>query len=162
MIISEGKVWMDPVKIQGITNWPTPKSQKDVQAFLGFCNFYCRFVRDYAKIACPLHPLTGNTPFKWTGNCNKAFNQLKSLITNSPNLAINNDNPFHLETDASDYANGTVLSQRQNTQWKLIAFLSKVLNSTQQNYEIYDKELLAIMLALQEFWQYLIDTKEVF
>jgi hypothetical protein len=163
MIILEGKVRMDPVKVEGIANWPTPTSKQEVQTFLGFCNFYCRFVRDYSKIAHQLHLLTGNTPFKCTTECDTAFNQLKTLITTSPILSIpNNDDPFCLETDASDYAIGAVLSQRQNSQWKPIAFLSKALSPTQRNYEIYDKELLAIMLALQEFRHYLIDANEVF
>lgn len=163
VIISEGQIQMDPVKIQGIADWPTPASKRDIQSFLGFCNFYRRFIKDFAKIARPLHTLTGNTPFKWTEDQDNAFAQLKALITSAPIISIpNNEGQFRLETDASDFAIGAVLSQQQENTWKPIAFLSKSLTPTQRNYEIYDKELLAIMLALEEFRRYLIDAKHPF
>ena len=163
MIISEGKVWMDPVKVEGIIDWPAPLSKPDVQSFLGFCNFYCRFIRNFADIACPLHVLTSNVPFNWTADCQTSFDKLKESVTSAPVLTIpNNDGPFRLETDASQYAVGAVLAQKQDHQWHPIAFLSKALNPTQRNYEIYDRELLSIMLALQEFRKYLMNAKEVF
>ena len=156
MIISQGSVRMDPVKVDGITSWPIPQDKRDVQSFLGFCNFYRRFIRDFAKIAHPLHQLTGNTPFEWTKECLEAFDQLKSHITTAPILSIPNDHDtFRLECDASAYAVGAVLSQHQENQWRPIAFLSKSLTETQRNYEVYDRELLAIMAALQEFRKYL-------
>ena len=63
MIISQGTIAMDPVKVEGVVSWPTPQSKMDVQSFLGFCNFYRRFIKGFAEITHPLHPLTGNTPF---------------------------------------------------------------------------------------------------
>ena len=85
------------------------------------------------------------------------------LITSAPIISIlNNNGQFHFETDASDFAIGAVLSQKQNNKWNPIAFLSRSLMPTQRNYEIYDKELLAIMLALEEFRCYLIDAKHIF
>lgn len=148
----EGQIQMDPVKIKGISTWLVPNSKKDVQSFLGFCNFYHCFIKDFAKIAWPLHDLTGNIPFIWTKEQTYSFNQLKSLITSAPIISIlNNKRPFCLEADTSDFMIGAVLSQKQENKWKPIVFLSKLLMLMQHNYEIYDKELLAIMLALGEF-----------
>jgi Reverse transcriptase (RNA-dependent DNA polymerase) len=73
MIISEGNIKMDPVKTEGIANWPMPKDKHDVQSFLSFCNFYHHFILNYSKEAQPLTALTGNVPFKWTDEHGKAF-----------------------------------------------------------------------------------------
>ena len=101
--------------------------------------------------------------FNWTADCQKSFDKLKESVTSALVLTIpNNDGPFCLETDASQYAVSTVPAQNQDHQWCPIAFLSKALNPTQRNYEIYDRELLSIMLALQEFRKYLMNAKEVF
>jgi hypothetical protein len=163
VLVSEGQIRMDPVKIEGVANWPRPTSKREVQSFLGFCNFYRRFIQDFAKIARPLNNLTGNVAFQWTDLHTISFNQLRTLITSAPIIMIpNNDDQFRLETDASDFAVGAVLSQKQNNTWKPVAFLSRSLTPTQRNYEIYDKELLAIMLALEEFRRYLIDAKHPF
>jgi len=154
---------MDPVKVEAITTWPQPQTKRDVQSFLGFCNFYCCFIKGYVAIAHPLYSLTGNSPFKWSDNHDSSFTTLRNAITTSPILMIpTDDNPFCLETDASEYAVGTVLSQNVNGVWQPVAFLSKALSQTQQNYAIYDHELLAIMIALQEFCKYLISVKHPF
>ena len=93
--------------------------------------------------------LTGNTPFEWTSECQEAFDKLKSLITKAPILSIPNaHDKFHPECDASEYALGAVLSQHQDNKWKPISFTSKAFTPTQWNYEIYDQELLAIMVPL--------------
>src|ERR1700722_139171 len=163
MIISEGNVSMDPVKVQGIVDWPTTNCKKDIQRFLGFCNFYRRFIRNYSAVARPLNHLTGNVPFTWTDKQQKAFEKLKTLISSAPVLAIlTPDDPMRLKTDASAYAVGAVLSQKQDGQWCPVAFLSKSLTETQRNYEIYDCELLAIMTALEEFRRYLLNAKQSF
>ena len=114
MIVSKGKVWMDPVKVEGIVNWPVPTSRQDVQSFLGFCNFYRHFIKHFAHIAHPLHALTGNAPFIWTKECQQSFNELKEHITLALVLTIPNDNDsFHLEIDTSEFAVGSIWSQRQ-------------------------------------------------
>ena len=139
MIISEGQIKMDPVKVAGIAEWPQPQNKREVQSFLGFANFYCRFVQDYAKVAHPLHSLTGNDPFIWTMEHTEAFDRLKTLLTSAPILGIPNLNdPFRLEVDASAYATGAVLSQQHDDKWHPIAYMSKALTPTQRNYEIYD------------------------
>jgi hypothetical protein len=115
MIISEGKIQMDPVKVAGIAEWPTLRNKREPQSFLGFCNFYRRFIQAYAKTAHPLHSLTGDTPFNWTNEQQEAFDKLRMLVTTAPILAIPNPNdPFRLEADASAYAVGAVLSQKQD------------------------------------------------
>jgi len=163
VIVGNGKIRMDPVKIQGISEWPTPKCKCDLQSFLGFCNFYRRFIHHFAQIAHPLHYLTGNIPFNWTSKCQTTFDQLKTLITSAPILTMaNHYDKFRLETDASEYAIGAILSQQQEDRWKPIVYLSKSLTLTERNYEIYDRELLAIMAALQHFRHYLMGAKQEF
>ena len=132
VIVGNGKIRMDPIKIQGISEWPTPKCKHNLQSFLGFCNFYRRFIHHFAQIAHPLHYLTGNVPFNWTLKCQTAFDQLKTLITSAPILTMaNHYDKFHLKTDASEYAIGAILSQQQENKWKPIAYLSKSLTLTE-------------------------------
>ena len=161
MVVSEGKVEMDPVKTEALTSWPTLKKLKELQSFLGFCNFYRRFIKDYSKITKPLNQLTGKEEWKWEAEQQTTFDTLRRAITEQPVLAIPVDNePYRVEADSSDFALGVVLSQRQNDKWHPIAYLSKSLTEAKRNYEIYDKELLAIMTALSEWRHYLLTGKE--
>ena len=163
MIISEGHVGMDPVKVKGISEWPVPKCKRDVQAFLGFTNFYRRFIKDYGRIAKPLTGLTGNAEWTWGVEQQMAFEHLKKNITTSPTLVIPTDeDPYRVECDASDFAIGAVLSQKQEGKWHPVAYLSKAMNATERNYEIYDKELLAIMTSLDEWRHYLMGARHEF
>ena len=131
--------------------------------FLGFANYYRRFIKDFSKIAKPLTTLTGNEQWIWNSNQLSAFEQIKKRICSEPVLTIPIDNaPYRLEADASDYASGAVLSQKINDKWHPIAYMSKAFNETERNYEIYDKEMLAIMHALDEWRQYLMGTSEPF
>ncbi|EKM48439.1 uncharacterized protein PHACADRAFT_58702, partial [Phanerochaete carnosa HHB-10118-sp] len=156
MIVGKGVVRMDPVMIEGVVNWPRPESKRDIQAFLGFTNFYRRFIRDYGKIAKPLSSLTGNATFESTVEQEVAFTSLKDALCTAPVLAIPNDNdPYQVECDASDFAIGAELAQKQDGKWKPVAYLSKAMTAAERNYEIYDKELLAIMTSLDEWRQYL-------
>jgi hypothetical protein len=154
---------MDPVKVAGIAEWPTPICKRDVQSFLGFCNFDRHFIHYFADITCPLHTLTGNIPFEWKKECQTSFNKLKTLLISEPILTIpNNHDKFRLETDALQYAMGAVLMQNQDNKWKPIGYMSKAFDATQRNYNIYDRELLAIMLTLEQHCQQLIGTKQPF
>jgi transposase InsO family protein len=157
MIISYNKVAMDPIKVQGVVDWPIPKSKQDVQSFLGFCNFYRWFIKDFSKIARPMHGLTGDVPFIWNIEHQLAFENLQTAVTTTLVLIIpNRSDPFKLEMDASQFAIGAVLSQQVDDIWKPVAFLSKPLSETQRNYQIYDRELMAIVLAFEAFRHYLI------
>ncbi|PIL27957.1 hypothetical protein GSI_09901 [Ganoderma sinense ZZ0214-1] len=162
-IISQGLVRMDPTKVEGVTTWPLPKTKKELQSFLGFANFYRRFIKDFSKIAHPLHALTGNDPWNWGPDQTAAFEQIKHTITTAPVLAIPNDEDlFKVESDASDFAIGAVLSQKQNDIWKPIAFLSKSLSPAERNYEIWDKEMLSVITALKEWRHFLLGSKQTF
>jgi hypothetical protein len=113
MIISHGHIEMDPAKLSRVTNWPRPEKVKQVKVFLGFANFYRRFIQDFTKLAKPLTILTKkDQPWTWSDDQEQAFQALKRAFTTAPILRIPNDvNPFRLETDASDFATGAVLSQ---------------------------------------------------
>jgi hypothetical protein len=158
LIISAGQVEMDPVKVAGVAEWPAPTSRKEVQQFLGFANFYRRFIRDYSHIARPLFDLTGKAEFKWGEEQEAAFQDLKARITSSPILILADETkPFRVEADSSDVATGAVLSQRSGTddKWHPVAFYSKSLSAVQRNYDIHDKEMLAIIRALEEWRHFL-------
>ncbi len=156
VIISEGSIRMDPVKIKGILDWPVPTKKKELQSFLGFTNFYRRFIKDYSKIVKPMTQLTGNDMWKWGKAQQEAFERLKRQLAEDVVLAIpTNEGKFRVEADASKGAIGAVLSQEQDGKWRPISFLSKSLSVTECNSEIYDKKLLVIMLALKEWRHYL-------
>ena len=104
---------MDPVKLQAVKEWPHPKKVKDIQKFLGFCNFYRHFVQNYLQLACPLFDLTRKeTPFLWTPTQENTFQQLQDALTSSPVLLLPDyEKPFMLITDASDFMAGAILEQ---------------------------------------------------
>lgn len=155
-IIAPGIIKMDPAKVTGVTSWPTPTSKREVQGFLGFANFYRRFIQGFSSIAAPLNRLTGLVEWIWTEAEQQAFDRIKTAITTAPVLAVPNDHdPFKVECDASKFALGAELAQLQNGQWHTIAFLSKSLSPAERNYEIYDREMLALITALDEWRHFL-------
>jgi len=158
MIIEEGKISMDPTKLKGIRDWPVPKTVKQVRSFLGFGNFYRRFIRRYSDIAKPLNTLLQkNKGFIWNEEAQKSFETLKQKFTEEPVLMMpDTSKPFQIESDASKYASGTVLTQLDNNgSQHPCAFISKTFNEAGRNYEIYDRELLAIIRSLQEWRHYI-------
>src|SRR6266702_4509627 len=143
---------MDPIKIAGVNTWPVPKTATEVQKALGFFNFYCPFIKDFAFIARPLHKLTRkDQEWRWGPEEQNAFDTLKKHVTMEPVLAhAKLDDQFELEVDASGYAVGAVLLQRKEDSKKHpIGYYSATLNKAQRNYEIYDLKLLAIVVALR-------------
>jgi len=149
---------MDPVKLKAISTWPTPKKVKDIQKILGFYNFYQRFIKNYSTLAWPLFNLTRkDTPFLWHNPQEQAFQSLQTALTTSPVLILPDyDKPFTLITDASDYATGAILEQEDAFgRSHPVAYYSKSLQPVERNYEIHDKELLAIIHALKHFRHYL-------
>jgi hypothetical protein len=137
------------VKVAGVANWPAPSNKKEVSAFLGFTNFYRQFIEGFSKIARPLFDLTRkDATFQWTKDAQDAFAALKLRITSSPILILPDDfSPFRVEADSSDYASDAVLYQlsKEDGKWHPVAFYSKSLSPVERNYEIYDKELLAVI-----------------
>jgi hypothetical protein len=162
LIISEKGIRMDPHKVKAITDWPTPTTKRELQQFLGFVNFYQRFVKGFAKIAKPLTKLTGKTDWLWT-ELQQAFQELKNEVTSERVLIIPKPGrPFRMETDASDFAITAILSQLDDEgKWRPVAFLSRSLNDAERNYEIYDKEMLAIMHGFYEWAHYLKGNDEI-
>jgi len=149
---------MDPIKLAGIKDWPTPTKVKEVRSFLSFCNFYRKFIGNYANISTPLTHLTKKTTvFQWTPDCEEAFGTLKQAFASSPILSLPDPaKPYYLETDASKLAVGAVLRQPGPDGTLLpCGYLSHTLTPTKQNYQIYDRELLAVVRALKE-WRHLL------
>ncbi|GLB43872.1 putative retrotransposable element tf2 155 kda protein type 1-like [Lyophyllum shimeji] len=159
LIISHGTASMDPVKVAGVAEWPVPKNKKEVQSFPGFTNFYRRFIRDFSHHARPLFDLTAkDVAWTWRSGQQDAFDALKRAITSKPVLIFpDDDRPFRVEADSSDFATGAVLSQQspEDEKWHPVAFYSKSLNAVERNYEIHDKEMLAIIRALEEWRHFL-------
>ncbi len=156
-IISTEGLSMDPKKIQTIMEWETPKTVRDVQCFLGFANFYRIFIMNYSKIAAPLTRLTCKDKLEWSPEAEEAFHNLKTSFTTAP-ILIHADfsKPFFMETDASDFALGAVLSQMEGGRLHPVAFHSRKFSAAEINYEIHDKELLAIVDSFQE-WRHLLE-----
>lgn len=148
---------MDPKKVETIMSWEVPKSVRDVQCFLGFANFYRIFIKNYSQVAAPLTRLTCKDKLEWGPSAEKAFQDLKTAFTTAP-ILVHPDfsKAFYLETDASDFALGAVLSQ-MGVDEKLhpIAFYSRKFSAAEINYEIHDKELLAIVDSFQEWRHFL-------
>ena len=158
MIVRPGFISMDPVKLAGIQDWPIPKNVKGVRSFLGFGNFYRKFILGYSSITRPLNALTQkNLQWEWTSECQSAFEKLKNKFLTAPVLKMADPNsPFVIESDASMFATGAVLRQKDlKGDWHPCGFISHSLTPEQRNYQIYDRELLAVILALQEWRHYL-------
>lgn len=160
---SEKGFEMDKWKVEAIRDWKEPRTLTELRSFLGFINFYQRFVKDFSKVARPLHNLEmKDVKFTWSEECQEAFDTLKTIVSTAPVLIhANPDRPYTLETDASDYVYGAILSQKY-TDGKLhpIAFLLKLMSPTEKNYDVFDKEMLAVVRALGHWQQYLDCTPE--
>jgi len=113
LVISENKVFIDPVKVTGVREWPIPENKTDVQAFLGFVNFYRRFIQDFSAKAQPLFDLTRSEQvWTWSRKEQVAFKDLKTAVTTTPVLVSPQESDlFQIEADSSDFATGAVLSQ---------------------------------------------------
>ena len=155
-IIEAGKgLRMDPQKVEAIQSWQQPTNLKGVQGFLRFANFYRRFIHNYSKVAAPLTVLTKKgqkgEPFQMTGEAVKAFETFKLLFTTTPVLAqFDPDRETRVETDSSGYCSGATLSQKDDEgSFRPVAYISKKYTPAECNYEIHDKEMLAIIHALK-------------
>ncbi|CAI7787228.1 unnamed protein product [Closterium sp. NIES-53] len=156
-MVSAQRVHVDPKKIEAVRTWKTPENVKELRKFLGFANYYNRFVPQYAKIATPLtNLLKKNTPFKWEDVQQQAMEQLKTALTSAPVLILPDpQKDYVIEADASDQAVRAVLMQDQGKGLQPIAYLSKKLHGAEINYPIHDKEALAIITAFKTWRCYL-------
>jgi len=149
VIIGKEQVKMEQEKIKTVKEWKMPMKVKDIESFLGFVNFYRRFIQNFSHTAKPLNELKGKKKWTWNGEHQKAFEKLKEKITSQLVLSLlKREEKFRVEMDASGHAIGGVLSQEQEGKWKPIAFLSRMMQLVERNYKIYDKELLAIVKVL--------------
>ncbi|KAI2646401.1 Transposon Tf2-6 polyprotein [Labeo rohita] len=158
-IVSAEGMRMDPEKIKAVVDWPSPDSRKALQRFLGFANFYRRFIRNYSQLAAPLTALTSpRTAFRWSDAAEAAFANLKRRFVSAPILVTPDPSrQFVVEVDASEVGVGAVLSQRSPSDDKMhpCAFFSHRLSSAESNYDIGNRELLAVKLALEEWRHWL-------
>jgi hypothetical protein len=151
MIVGNGQVKMDPVKVQGIADWQRPTTVKEVRSFLGFCNFYRAFIRGFSHIARPLNDLTKKLrTWDWTPECELAFRTLKQHCTTQPVLRTPDWNrQFILDSDTSGYALGVVISQEYKDGLHPVAFHSRSLLPAEANYDTHDKELLGVIFGFK-------------
>ena len=147
-IVSREGIEVDKVKVELISNLPTPKCVKDIRSFLGHAGFYSRFIRDFSSIARPLcNFLAKDVTFEWSQACEATFDKLKTMLVSPPIIRSPNYYlPFKIICDASDYAIGAVLGQREDKKEFMIYYASKTLDSAQFNYITKEKEFLAVVI----------------
>ncbi|XP_052185205.1 uncharacterized protein LOC127796840 [Diospyros lotus] len=161
--VSSKGIELDRAKIELIEKLPVPKSVKEVRGFLGHAGFYRRFIKDFSKIAKPLtNLLVKDVPFQITDDCIHAFNCLKEKLIQAPIVSAPMWNlPFEIMCDASDDTLGAVLGQRIDKKFHTIYYTSRTMNDAQKNYSTTEKELLAVMFAIEKFRPYLILSKVI-
>lgn len=159
-LISAEGVKPDPAKVEAVKNWPRPQNADEAKRFVAFANYYRKHIRNFASLCYPLNYLTRkNVPFVWDNECEKAFNTLREVFLKPPVLDFpdfSQSNTFNLHTDASGYAIGAVLSNKNG---RPIAYASKMLNNAERNYPTIEKELLAIVWGIRHFRPYLYGRK---
>ena len=159
VVIGPEGIKMEKEKVKGVLEWPTLKCIKYIQKFLGLANYYHQFIKGFTMVARPLHDMVKkDKKWEWTDKQEEVFKELKKRFTEEPMLAaLDIDKKMRMEVDASDYAMGGVLSMEcGDGLWRPVAFLYKSLNETERNYEIHDKEMLAIIRGL-EAWRHLLE-----
>ena len=157
-IVSKNGIEVDKAKVELISNLPTLKCVRDIRSFLGHAGFYRIFIKDFSAIARPLCTLLAkDVPFTWSQACDIAFTKLKNMLVSPPIMRSPNwDLPFEIMCDASDYAIGAVLGQREDKKAFVIYYASKTLDSAQANYTTTEKEFLAVVFALEKFRSYIV------
>lgn len=160
-LITDNGVKPDPKKFAVVKNYPVPQDANEAHRFVAFCNYYRRFIENFANIAKPLYSLLKkDAKFIWSEDCNNSFNTLKEKLINPPILQYPDfTKPFIVTTDASNFALGAILSQGKYKEDLPIAYASKMLNTCDQKKGIMMKELLAIHFAINHFKPYLIGKK---
>jgi len=159
VVIGPDSIEIEKEKVEGVLSWPQPKNVKDVRKFLGLANYYRRFIKDFSRVARPINMLTRkDEKWTWGDSQQKAFEELKQIFTTKPVLAAPDlDKKFRVEADASNYATrGVLLMKCSDEKWRPVAFISQSLSDTEQNYEIHDKEMLAVVRCL-EAWRHFLE-----
>ena len=161
--VSRDGIQTDPSKTEAVEKWPIPRNVAEVRSFLGFCSYYRRFVKSFARIAFPLNQLlTKGVPFEWSEECQTAFDTLKECLTSGPVLTYPClGGVFILDTDASNTGLGAVLSQVKDGQERVLGYFSRSLSKAEKNYCVTRKELLALIAATEHFNYFLYGQKFV-
>jgi len=165
VIMGEDKVEIEEDKVEGVLKWPIPQCVRDVRRFLGLANYYRCFVKDFAKVTLPLNKLTRkDKKWKWEEEQQKTFKRLKEIFTTRPVLTMPDLNKeFRVEADTSNFATEEILSMKcENNLWKPVTFISKLLNKTERNYKIHDKEILGVIRCLKAWRHFLEDARSKF
>ncbi|GMF61097.1 unnamed protein product [Phytophthora fragariaefolia] len=141
----------DPGKVRVINEWPTPSNVKERRQFLGLATYLCKYVSNYAGKIRPLSQLLKtDAAWDWTAECQQAFDAVKQGLTEAPILAVvDQDLPFHVVCDASDFAIGCALMQHDRD--RVVYYQSRQLKPAERNYPVHDKEFLAMKYALAKF-----------
>uniref|UniRef100_A0A151UIA9 Retrovirus-related Pol polyprotein from transposon 17.6 n=1 Tax=Cajanus cajan TaxID=3821 RepID=A0A151UIA9_CAJCA len=162
-IISSRGIEVDPAKIYVIAQLPYPSCVREVRSFLGHAGFYKRFIKDFSKKALPLSSLLQkDIDFNFDDSCKEAFDCLKRALTTTPIIqAPDWTVPFELMCDASNYALGAVLAQRVDKLPRVIYYASRTLDVAQANYTTTEKEIFAIVFALDKFRSYFLGSRVV-
>jgi hypothetical protein len=160
-VVSSEGIKPDPQNIVKLIDWPVPKSVRDVRAFLGFANYYRKYVKNFSTRAKTMTSLTKkNHTFQWTTDCQREFEDLKQALTSSDVMSSPTpDGTFILDTDASQDGIGAVLSQIQDGKERVIAYGSRTLTKSERNYCVTDKELLAVRYFVTHYKHYLLGRK---
>ena len=162
-VISKHGIQVDPDNTAAVETFPTPRNVKQVRSFLGMCNYYRKFIKDYSKIAAPLSALLRkSTKFHWNSECGKSFNTLKTALLNAPILAFPDfSKQFVLSTDASDTAIGYILGQinPDNGLEHVVSYGGRSLTACERKWHINEKEGLALVEAIKTFKSYLSTNK---
>ncbi|XP_033728208.1 uncharacterized protein LOC117317503 [Pecten maximus] len=160
-VVSEEGVKCDPEKTKVVQEWPRPANRSEIRSFLGLVGYYRRFVCDSSQLAAPLTRLTKkNVPFHWDDSCEESYQQLRSALLTTPILSFpQTGGQFILDTDASSFGIGAVLSQVQDGEERVLSYASRTLNTAQQNYCTTKRELLAVVIFLRQFRHYLFGMK---
>lgn len=170
-ILSPAGVKMDPSRVSAIADWPTPTNHHEVQVFIGFTNFYRRFIESYSRTVTPLTRLLRGGKqgkhfgeFKWDASAEQAFTTLRSAFTQAPLLQHYDPSlPIRVETDASGFALAAILSQQDSRgHWHPVAFWSRQMSDAETRYQTHDQELLAIVEALRHWRHYLEGVPDAF
>jgi len=159
VVIGPNGIEMEEEKVDRVLSWLEPKNVKDVRKFLGLANYYRRFIKDFAQVARPINVLMRkDVKWQWEVEQQKAFDKLKRVFTIKPVLVVLDlDKKFRVEAGTSNYTTGGVLSMKcLDEMWRLVAFISKFLSDTERNYEIHDKEMLAVVRCL-EVWRHFLE-----
>ena len=162
-LVSKKGIEVDRAKIDVIETLPYPTNLKEVQSFLGHAGFYRRFIRNFSAIARPLTSLLiKDADFVFDDSCKIAFDNLKASLISTPILAAPDWNlPFEISCDASNFAVGAMLGQRENKLPRVIAYASSTLGPAQVNYTTTEKQLYVVVYTLEKFRPYLLNSKVI-